>query len=171
MEVHKSFYEIGIYDPSIDDNWPWHFHYENGVYLSNKYRKCSWNRAVSFVCPKEARGFYSQWKHCTNYKMELIESKRWVEVPDRMFPETHPRSILKKLATENVKNYHRRTAARWFYGMDTKEGISTTTFNKHRAVLLEFDIDIERKCENIIEPLKSTDSEWQLTKPKLSVIG
>jgi len=73
------------------------------------------------------------------------------------------------LATEKVKNHHRRTAARWFYGMDIKEDMSKTTFDKHRVVLLEF--DIANKCENIIEPLKSTDSEWQLTKPILSVIG
>jgi len=55
------------------DGWPWHFHYEDGRYLSEKRRVCNVYRAATFNSPLEAREFYTTWKHHLKYRMELIE--------------------------------------------------------------------------------------------------
>lgn len=71
--AHKQVYKIGVFDPSVDMSWPWHFHYENGVYLSEKKRLCKEGKAARFDSPTEAREFFHAWSGNKKYKMELIE--------------------------------------------------------------------------------------------------
>ncbi|NQY63543.1 MAG: hypothetical protein HRT38_07365 [Alteromonadaceae bacterium] len=169
MEVHKSFFQIGLFDPLFDDVWPWHFHYENGVYLSKKYRKCGWNSSAEFESPKDAREFYHNWKHREKFKMELIEVKRWVTVPDPVFPPDHPRSIIEKIR-QTEKCHHARTAIMWFMGMEIKDYMTKPTLLKHKAVLLKYGVDIETECLDRLEPLVSSEDVWQLSKPDLDLI-
>lgn len=66
-------YMIGIYDPKVDNSWPWHFHYERGVYLSDKKRRCGDSKAAKFKSKPEAEQFYSSWNGSKKFDMELIE--------------------------------------------------------------------------------------------------
>jgi hypothetical protein len=71
--VQVSKFIIGIYDPNIDEKWPWHCHYEHGTYLSQKYRICKRWTAAEFSTASDAREFFHNWKGKRNLKMELIE--------------------------------------------------------------------------------------------------
>ncbi len=64
---------IGVFDPLINESWPWHCHYEHGIYLSEKYRQCKRWKAAEFETAKEAREFFHNWKGKKHLKMELIE--------------------------------------------------------------------------------------------------
>ena len=69
--------QIGVFDPLQNDNWPWHYHYEDGRYLSGKKRVCGLSKAAEFSSKEEARMFFHQWKGNQKYKMELIETESW----------------------------------------------------------------------------------------------
>ena len=77
MNLRKKALIIGIYDPDLIDFWPWHYHYEHGEYLSEKYRKCGEEKAAKFKKKEEAEKFFFQWKHHEKYKFELIEMSYW----------------------------------------------------------------------------------------------
>lgn len=79
--VHKSFFNVGIYDPSQADSWPWHFHYEDGLYLSEKQHVCKMSKAAVFNSISEARKHFHTWSGNKKYKMEIIEFKQLVAVP------------------------------------------------------------------------------------------
>lgn len=79
--VHKSFFAIGVYDPEHHDRWPWHCHYDDGVYLSVAKRLCKMSNAAEFDTIDDARQFYAEWKRKRQFKMEVIEYKRWVNIP------------------------------------------------------------------------------------------
>lgn len=64
---------IGVFDPDADDSWPWHFDYENGIYLSVNYRLCKRAKAAEFQTATAAREFFHLWKGKKNLKMDLIE--------------------------------------------------------------------------------------------------
>jgi hypothetical protein len=64
---------IGVFDPDIEDSWPWHFDYQNGVYLSLNYRQCKRHKAAEFDSAAGAREFFHAWGGKKNLKMELIE--------------------------------------------------------------------------------------------------
>lgn len=81
MQIQKSFFNIGIYDPLKDEAWPWHCKYD-GAYLSPKKRICSMTRAAEFDSAEKARHFYHEWKHRSKYKMKLIVYKKWVEITE-----------------------------------------------------------------------------------------
>ena len=137
MEVQKSFFQIGVYDPDLYDHWPWHCHYEDGRYLSAKKRICSWNKPAEFESQQAARDFYHSWKQKNKYKMELIEIKKWVEIPDPVFPEDHPRSILKKIA-DNEKYRVHSVALLWMSGVNVITHWSRPTQLKYRKILLNY---------------------------------
>ena len=46
-------YQIGIYDPNVDDSC--HFYYEAGIYLFLKHRVCKLDRAATFTSNEDAR--------------------------------------------------------------------------------------------------------------------
>lgn len=79
-QVHKSFFTIGVYDPNQNDSWPWHFHYSEGIYLSQKWRLCKIQKAIEFDDVESAREHFHQWSGSSKYKMEIIEHKKWVSV-------------------------------------------------------------------------------------------
>jgi len=79
--VHKSFFQVGVYDPSLSDNWPWHVHYHEGLYLSKKQRVCKMGKAAVFTDINKARNHFHTWKGNNKYKMEVIEFKKVVAVP------------------------------------------------------------------------------------------
>ncbi len=154
MKVNKSFFQIGIYNPEMDNCWPWHFHYENGRYLSAKKRICSWNRPAEFETEKEAREFYHSWKQKDKYKMELIKIQKWVEIPDPVFPKDHPYSILKKIIA-NEKSRFITVASLWFSGIHTIKSYSRPTQIKYRNTLLKYGIDL------FSDPTKEIKAKWQ----------
>jgi hypothetical protein len=131
MKILKSFFLIGIYDPNIDAAWPWHFNYENGRYLSANKRVCSRNSSAEFESPEDARLFYHSWKHSDKYKMEVIETKYWTEVPDPVYPPDHPRSII-SLVIANEKSTARILAVSWFYRLDTFEKMDYSKATRER---------------------------------------
>lgn len=71
-----SVFLIGVFDPNIDENWPWHCHYENGIFLSENFRQCKRWKAAEFATANEAREFFHNWKGKRHFKMELIEVQR-----------------------------------------------------------------------------------------------
>lgn len=163
MQVQKTYYLIGIFDPKIDDCWPWHFQYEYGQYLSEKHRICKWERAAKFRTKEEAREFYSLWKHWKDYKFELIDESIWEEEPDPIYPPDHPRSIL-DLIRNNESYSVKNLAALWFYGEDVKKLYSESTLKKHRIALLKYGIDIFSKVtDNMkitpIHPIQETEKK------------
>lgn len=86
-EVLKTFFHIGIYKPEwSSDGWPWHFYYEDGVYLSAKKRACGINKVGEFDTKQEAREFFHDWSGNKAYRMELIEVRRFVTVIDPESP-------------------------------------------------------------------------------------
>lgn len=66
-------YLIGVFDPEVDESWPWHCHYEHGIYLSAKSRLCKISKAAEFNSADEARMFFHKWKGKGRNKMEVIE--------------------------------------------------------------------------------------------------
>lgn len=68
---------IGVFDPEIDESWPWHCHYEHGQYLSSKKRLCKIGKAAQFDSADEARLFFHHWKSKGTLKMEVIEVKHY----------------------------------------------------------------------------------------------
>lgn len=159
MQVYKSFFQIGIYDPVHDDSWPWHCHYEDGQYLSAKKRICSWNKPAEFETAEAARLFYHSWKHKEQYKMELIEVKRWTEIPDPEYSEDHPREIFNRILRNETSSRYKSTASLWFSGYDPLLGMSRPTRIKHRNVLLKYGIDIIEPPSQIMLDL------WSQTRP------
>lgn len=176
MQVYKSFFQIGIYNPVYDDSWPWHYHYEDGQYLSAKKRICSWNKPAEFETAEEARLFYHSWKHKERYKMELLEVKRWTEIPDPEYPEDHPRTIFDRILHNETSSRYKSTAALWFSGYDLQLVMSRPTRIKHRKVLLKYGIDIIEEPSQIMldlwdktKPVVYSDWEFQ-SKPPLTIV-
>ena len=153
MHVNKSFYFIGIYDPKKHDSWPWHCHYDDGQYLSAKKRICS-KVPAEFETENEAREFFHSWKHKAKYKMELIEVKKWVDIPDPVYPDDHPRSILDKIV-KNEKSRFGVIAALWFSGADVISQYSRPTQLKYQKELLKYDIDLFSK------PTDKIKNQWK----------
>lgn len=141
MLATRSLYNIGIYKTDWAANWPWHYDYENGIYLSMKYRPCGWKKAAEFLSQQEAREFFHRWKNTRGYKLELIEFKRRIEIPDPIFPDDHPHTILEKV-NKNEQSTIRITAMSWLSGDDISELWTKRTLQKHRSVLLGYGIDI-----------------------------
>ena len=79
-EITVSSFLIGVYDPTTDDKWPWHCHYDDGQYLSSKKRLCGFGRAAEFSSAEDARQFFHTWKNKQHFKMELIERQRLEKV-------------------------------------------------------------------------------------------
>ena len=176
MQVYKSFFQIGIYNPDYHDSWSWHCDYEHGQYLSAKKRICSWNKPAEFETGEEARLFYHSWKHKDNYKMELIEVKRWAEVPDPEYPKNHPRTIFANIGRSDISSRYKSTACLWFSGYDLLEVMTKPTRVKHRNVLLNYGIDIfESPSQTMLElwnqtrPVSFSNSEFQ-SKPALKIV-
>ncbi|QSB03799.1 hypothetical protein JWZ98_22700 (plasmid) [Methylomonas sp. EFPC1] len=169
MQVLKTFYVIGVYNPQQYDAWPWHCHYEDGQYLSGKYRVCGCNRQVRFESEAAAREFYFAWKRYKEFKFELIPQRLWVDVPDPVYPVDHPKSILKAIT---VNEFHgaRLTGSLWLYGQDISTLYSEKTIRKHREILLKYGIDIN---EPLPDHLRITPEPAIIEledKPKLTVI-
>lgn len=72
-EVKVPVFSIGVFDPTEDDRWPWRCDYEDGVYLSEKFRLCKRWKAARFSTELEAREFFHRWNGKRTLKMEVIE--------------------------------------------------------------------------------------------------
>jgi hypothetical protein len=97
-----------------------------------------------------------------------VEFKTYVEVPDPVFPDDHPWSILKRIRRAE-SSYVYNTAFFWFIG--NAESIwSKSTLARHRKILLSYGIDINLKPDRLLEPLPSLDDDTRyLSKPSLTV--
>jgi hypothetical protein len=160
MEIQQTHYHIGIYDPAIDDSWPWHFHYESGRYLSAKHRICSISSAKSFPSKSEARTFYAAWKHYASHKFELIPVTQLVTVPDPVYAPDSPRGILNTLKEAKLHRTAYQIAVFWFSGDTLKDYFTQYLLNKYGKALLEFGIDITKQPLQKLEELPArTDEE------------
>lgn len=81
----KEYFVIGVYDPSLDDAWPWHFHYENGRYLSAKKRVCNWDRYAVFSSEDLALDFWTRYSNSNDLAFEIM-SFRTHQVPRNLNP-------------------------------------------------------------------------------------
>lgn len=151
MEFQQTHYHIGIYDPAIDDSWPWHFHYERGRYLSAKHRICSINSAKSFPSKSEARAFYAAWKHYASYKFELIPVMHLVTVPEPEYAPDSPQGILQSLKTAELHRTAYQIAFFWFSGYSLENYFSKYLLGKYRQILLKFGIDITKAPSQKLE--------------------
>lgn len=163
----RSRFIVGVYDPNIDDSWPY-FHLDEGVYLSKNKRLCSWKSAVEFDRPEQAREFYSAWKNASRYRLSVVEFKTHVDVPAHVFPYDHPNSIFKRIC-EKESSYVKSTAITWLSGR-TDYFWSKSTVAKHRKILLSYGIDIYTTPQRFWElPPSLDDDTWYLSKPSLTV--
>ena len=170
MQVRRSVFRLGVYKPEWGDEWPWAFESENGQYLSAKYRICSELSAAKFSDVDEARSFFHGRKRRDEYKLEIVESKEYVTVPDPTYPENHPRSILKRINQNEISSI-RTTALFWFLGDDLSELWSAATLKKHRTALLKYNIDIDHPPSQKLEPEENHhDDVWHLARPSLAQI-
>lgn len=148
MRVEKKFFNIGVYDPAVDEIWPWSFHVPEGVFLSINHRLCKINKAAEFHTEKAAREFFHGWKKSNKYKFELVGITRWEEIPDPEFPDWHPRTKY-KVIQQNENSRIANTALLWLTGNDPRQLMSGSTFKKHRDVLLKYEVDISDLSLNI----------------------
>lgn len=81
VKVHKSFFQIGVYDPAHSASWPWHFNQIDGLYLSANFRVCKLGKAIEFETTEAARAYIGNWTNAHEYKCELIEFKKWMVMP------------------------------------------------------------------------------------------
>lgn len=169
-EEYRSFFNIGLYDLAVDDSWPWHCHYEDGVYLSSKKRCCKRGKAAEFDTPEQAREFFHNWSGNRKWKMELIEYKRWTEIPAPVYPADHPVSILE--AIRNVERYPVcETARLWFAGEIKSHYVTKVTLKRHREKLLVYGIDIDKKPKQRYKPSPpKVDKTWHLSALKLTEV-
>lgn len=163
----KSRFYVGVYDPSMYDSWPY-FHLDEGVYLSKNKRLCSHKSAIEFDDPEKAREFYASWRHADCYRLHVCPFQIHVEVPMPVFPDDHPRSILRRIEN-NEPRYIFNTALQWFFG-DSRFFLAKSTLAKHRKILLAYGIDINCKPDVLLEPLPSLDEKPYSSKPALSVV-
>ena len=170
MKVFKSFFSIGIYDPSQDDFWPYHYRYEDGVYLSKKYRKCGDKSSAVFDTPEAARHFFNTWKHKDKYKFEIIETKRWTEVPEPTYPENHPNNLI-KVIEQNERTMYSRTARLWLRGENLSKLYSKRTLKAHRDKLLKYNIDIFEQPTQLLEKNIIVDDVRHIQNSNLRVVN
>lgn len=170
ITVRRSFFYVGVYDPQSFDSWPWPFDFDSGCYLSVNKRKCGMRSAAKFESTTAAREFYLSWKHKDRHRLELVEFKEFVEIPEPGYPEDHPRSILNRLSGTVDRNAY-NTAFLWFLGEDPAKLWSQATIKKHINILLAQGIDITKPSQQLLEPHSvSHDYEWHLQEPSLSVV-
>lgn len=167
--LRRSRFVVGVYDPNIDDSWPY-FHPDEGVYLSRNKRLCSQKSAIEFDIPDQAREFFGSWKHSYRYALHVLEYKTYIDVPEPVFPDDHPRSILKRIrANEHSGIAH--TAFDWLSGSDFFRSYSKSTLARHRNALLKYGIDIYQKPTQLLEPLSLLHEDtWYLAKPNFSIV-
>ncbi len=168
MQARRSVFRLGVYKPEWGDEWPWAYESENGQYLSEKYRVCSEQSAAKFMDLNEAREFFHGWKRKGEFRLEIVECKEYVEVPDPVYPDDHPKAILDRINQHEMSSV-RKTAFYWFLGEDINILWSRTTLNKHRQTLLRYDIDINQVPDYPLEQDDSPhDDQWHLEKPTMS---
>jgi hypothetical protein len=164
----RSRFNAGVYDPAIYDSWP-HFHADEGRYLSKKKHLCSLSSAAEFEHPQQVREFYSSWKHAHRYKLHVNEFKTHVEIPEHVFPDDNPWSVLKRIQ-ESESSYVYSTAFFWFSGIQDVH-FSKSTIAKHRKILLLYGVDINLKPAILLEPFPDLhDHVWHLSKPVISAV-
>jgi hypothetical protein len=163
----RSFFIVGVYDPVIYGSWPY-FHLDEGVYLSKNKRLCSFNSAIEFDNPDDARVFYASWRHADRYRLFIRDYQTHVEVPMPVFPDDHPRSILMRIQN-SAPRYVFNTALKWFIG-DSNYFLAKSTLAKHRKILLAYGIDINCKPNAFLEPFPNLHEKPYSSKPTLSVI-
>lgn len=126
--------------------------------------------AAKFETSTAAREFYDSWRHKDRYRLELVECKEFVEIPEPDYPEDHPRSILNRLSGTVDRNAY-NTAYLWILGEDPAELWSQTTIKKHAKILLAEGVDITKAPRQLLEPhAVAHDYEWHLQEPTLSVV-
>jgi hypothetical protein len=140
VQVRKTFYYVGIYDPRIDISWP--YFAEEGRFLSKNRRVCSISKAAEFESPREARLFFAGWKHNAHFKMELVPGQRTVTLPEPNYPPRHPWTILKRIREGESRSCFAQTAREWYDGANMRESLTKSTFSRHWAALLKYGIDI-----------------------------
>jgi hypothetical protein len=164
----RSRFVVGVYDPNFYDSWPYFFSHE-GIFLSKNKRLCSWKSAIEFDQPQQARDFYSSWKHASSYRLKVVEFKTRIHVPDFVFADDHPRSILNRIR-DSESSYVHSTALVWFLGK-TDFYWSKSTLSRHRKILLNYGIDINLKPHQLLEPLPNLDDDtWYLPMPSLTIV-
>lgn len=163
VQEYRSFYLIGLYDPDVDDSWPWDHRYDEGIYLSSKKRVCKLPKASALDTPEQAKEFFSGWAGSTKWKMKLIETKRWVDIPEPEYAADHPASILKAInKSEGYSVYV--TAELWFAGKLKKHYVTKKTLKRHRIKLLAYNIDIDKKPKQRYDPSPpKVDKVWHLS--------
>lgn len=169
MQARRSVFRLGVYEAKWGEEWPWAFEAEKGQYLSAKYRVCSERSAAKFSDLNEARDFFHSWKRRSDFLLEVVESKEYAEIPDPVYPDDHPRSILGRINQHEMSSV-RKTAFFWFLGDDISKLYSRATLKKHRKVLLSYGIDINKAPASTLETeVNLHDDEWHLVQPKLAI--
>ncbi|EGR0209294.1 hypothetical protein KZY42_004236 [Vibrio vulnificus] len=168
---YRSFFNIGLYDPVHFDRWPYGPNeHDSALYLSTKKRKCGWGKAAEFNSIDEARAFFNDWKNSSKLKMHIVEFKKYVEVPDPIYPENHPHSLLKRIH-QGEKHSVWVTAELWFRGQISTHYVSKQTLRRHRDILINYGVDIAKEPEQVYEPPKmKRDDVWYTASPNLKAL-
>lgn len=171
VSEYRSFFNIGLFDPLLSDSWPWECKEIDGVYLSEKNRVCSVKKAAIFDSIAEARQFFNDWKGKGRWKLHIVEYKTTVEVPEPVFSDDHPHSILHRI-WQNERHAVWVTATLWYEGNIKQHYISKQTVNRHRKKLLPYGIDINIGPEiKYSKPKMKEDLVWHTSKADLSLVS
>lgn len=166
---YVSRFTIGIFNPAACDRWPWHFHYDDGLYLSEKQRPCGMSKAAVFDTADAARQAFHAWKGNHKWKMEIIEYKERTYVsPPPPEPGT-PLYILNEIQRYEHSFVH-LTASWWFMGKGHIYSPATT--KKHREKLLKYGIDINQPPVTLLEfpePQSFEELAWESSRPTLKL--
>lgn len=122
---------------------------DDKIYLSEKFRKCSIQKAAKFSDENEARSFFDRWyarQADKAWRLDLSEFVVWEQATINLFGDEHPLWHIYKGAPKASIKY----AEAYFYGhLDYDlSHISEKTVKKHRAVLLQYGIDILTPLDN-----------------------
>lgn len=173
MKRQALYYMVGIFDSSIDDEWP-HFFAEEGLFLSSKQRQCSWKSAFKSENKEEAVELFHRWKTKNktrgSFKLKLVRCLEWIEDPSlTAYPEGHP---MNEVDSSDLRSNYRATAFMYFADIDTSYP-SLKTRKKHRDLLLDrfgFDIDSPLLDSLKLHPVRTTIDDPFKEGPDLIVV-
>lgn len=172
MEVEKLFFQVGVYDSTAYDEWPWYFANE-GVYLSPKGRFCNCYRALSFLERSQAVQAFHEWHSAkpsrSKYRLHIVEAVKWVEDESvKPYLDDHP---FAEVESSGLSRCYKTTAFFYFYGQPLNI-YSKATYARHRKLLKDrfgFDIFEPLPEDLLLRPVKVTLDDPFSKPPELVI--
>ena len=146
MEIHKVYFHAGIIDVRDNKYLVKRFHLDEGMYLSEQGRICSFRAAARFNKREDVVNFFNSWHQKnstkkTHYKLEVIEFYTRENVDLELFDDSHPLCQI----TKNEGAAATRIALAYFFDFLHTLKFSKSTFLKYKRLLARYEIDIDQR--------------------------